>query len=139
MADTGLGATLAATTQGSVARVRRLTLPEWMREKLDKSVLATTGFIEYHPGDLDDPGEVVAEIVFDATADDFTTVENGEVDTFTVTFPIHTSGNTTAATLAGTGFATGQKLPDLAINELQVATLTIAYDGGTGPTFTGES
>lgn len=137
MADTGLGATLTLGTTGSVGAIRSITSPEFVLEKIDKSVLGTTDFMEYHPGDLSDPGEITAEILFDAEGDDVPS--RGVAETVTITWPIHTSGNTTNATLAGTGFITQFKLPDFQINELQVATITIAFDGDTDPAFTAES
>lgn len=137
MADTGLGATLTLATTGAVGAVRSMTLPEFTREKIDTTELATEDFMTYIPGDLDAPGEITAEIIFDAENDDI--VAGGVPETMTITFPITNSTNTTNATLTGTGFVTGWKMPDLAVNELQVATLTIAFDGLTGPAFTAEA
>lgn len=137
MADTGLGATLTLATTGSVGTIRSITSPEFTLEKIDTSALSTTDFMTYIAGDLTDPGEITAEVIFDATADDLPS--RGVAETVTITWPIHTSGNTTNATLAGTGFITGWKMPDMAVNELQVASITIAYDGGTGPAFSQEA
>ena len=137
MADTGQGATLTLATTGAVGVIRSMTLPEMTVDKLDTSDLSTTDFMTYVATDLADPGEITAEILFDAEDDDLPSF--GVSETVTVTFPIHTSGNTTNATLAGTGFITGFKMPDMQIGELQVATITIAYDGGTGPAFTAEA
>ena len=137
MADTGSGATLTLATTGSVGRIRSMTLPEITTEKIDTTALDSTDFMTYVSGDVADPGEITAEIVFDATGDDLPSL--GVAETVTVTFPIHTSGNTTNATLAGTGFITSFKMPDMAINELQVASITIAFDGETGPAFTQEA
>jgi|SRR6056297_485492 len=137
MADTGHGATLTLATTGAVGAIRSMTLPEIVMEKIETTVLGTTDFMEYMPGDLSDPGELTATILFDAEDDDLPS--RGVAETVTVTFPVHTSGNTTNATLAGTGFITSVKMPDMATNELQVMELTIAFDGLTGPAFTAES
>lgn len=137
MADTGHGATLTLGTTGAVGAIRSMTLPEFVLEKIETTVLDTTGFMTYMPGDVSDPGEMTAEILFDAESDDLP--DAGVAETVTVTFPIHTSGNTTNATLSGSGFITGRKMPDMATNELQVMELTIAFDGETGPAFTQEA
>lgn len=136
LGDTGQGATLTLDTTGAVGCVRSLQLPEWVMEKIEANCLETVGFGKYVPGDLTDPGEIVAEAVFDAS---LTPPDPGEVQTVTVEFPIGDSANTTAATLSGTGFITTTALPNMAINELMTLTITIAFDGDTGPAYTAEA
>lgn len=136
MADTGQGATLTLATTGTIGAIRSLTLPEFIIDKLEDSDLSTTGFKTYIKTDLAEPGEIVAEVLWNA--DTNTVPALGVQETVTVTWPIHTATNTTAANLAGTGFITGIKLPDMNTGELQVATITIAYDGKTDPAYTGE-
>lgn len=133
---TGQGATAVLTTTGAVGCVRSINLPEWVQEKIDASCLDTTGFMRYIPGDLTDPGEVQMTVVFDPTIDIPTP---GDVDTLTVTFPIGTDGNTTAAVLTGSGFLTNVSQPSMEINGLLEMNLTFAFDGDTGPTYTVES
>ena len=137
MADTGQGATLTLATTGAVGVIRSMTLPEFAIDKIETSDLSTTGFKTYIATDLAEPGELTAEIIFDAEDDDVPSF--GVSETVTVTWPIHTTGNTTNATLAGTGFITNFKLPDMQIGELQVATITVAFDGLTDPAFTAEA
>lgn len=137
MADTGQGATLTLATTGSVGVLRSLTLPDITIDALEDSDLSTTLFKTYRSTDLAEPGEIVGELLFDATADDLPTL--GVAETVTVTFPIHTSGNTTNATFAGTGFIKGFKMPDMQSGELQMARVTIQLDGKTDPAFTQEA
>lgn len=137
MADTGQGATLTLATTGSVGTIRSLTLPDITIDTLEDSDLSTTGFKTYVKTDLAEPGTIQAEILWDATSNSLPTL--GTPETVTVTFPIHTSSNTTNATFAGTGFISGIKMPDMQIGELQVATLTIQLDGKTDPAFTAEA
>jgi hypothetical protein len=137
MADTGQGATLTLATTGSIGVIRSLTLPEITIDTLDDSDLSTTGFKTYIKTDLAEPGTLQAEILWDATTNDLPTL--GTAETVTVTFPIHTSGNTTNATFAGTGFISSIKMPDMQMGELQVATLTVQLDGKTDPAFTAEA
>lgn len=141
-ADTGHGATLTLATTGSVGNIRSISSPSFSRGKVDITHLGTTNFMEYVPEDLDDPGEISAEIVFDAETPT-SLPSRGTVETVTITFPIGASTNTTAATLSGTGFITEFKVPDLSTNEVQIANITIAFDGGansgTEPTWSAET
>ena len=134
--DTGQGATLTLGTTGAVGCIRSMQLPEWAMEKVDASCLDTTGFMRYIPGDLTDPGDIVAEAVFDATLE---IPPGGIVETVTVQFPIGDPLNAVPATLVGTAFISSRGLPNMAINELMVLGLTISFDGDTGPSYTIES
>ena len=134
--DTGQGATLSLPTTGAIGCVRTLQLPSFSMQKIDASCLDTTGFMRYIPGDLTDPGELVVTAVFDATN---TLPVNGVIETAVVTLPIGTSGNTTAATLTGSGFVYVHVLPSLSINNLMELQLTFAFDGDTGPTWSEEA
>lgn len=137
MADTGTGATLTLATTGAVGAIRSMTLPEVVVDDIETSDLSTTGQKTYIAADLAEPGELSVEVLFDATSNSLETF--GTSETVTVTFPIHTSGNTTNATLAGTGYVKGQKFPDMQIGELQVYTLTIKYDGITDLAWSAEA
>lgn len=144
---TGQGTTAVLTAGAIVGCVRSLTLPEITMDKIDASCLATVGFMKYIPGDLSDPGECQMEIIFDPTFDFFDNPADaqdvdgvvGNVDTLTITFPIGHAGNTTNATLTGTGFITNYSLPDLSNGTLAVVNVTFAYDGDTGPAFSPEA
>lgn len=137
MADTGHGATLALATTGSIGALRSITLPEETIEDIKDSDLSTNNYETYVAGDLAEPGEISADILFDPTSN--TVPAKGVSETVTVTWPIHTSGNTTNATYAGTGYVKAFKLPDMQTNELQLATITIKLDGKTEPAFTQEA
>lgn len=145
MSDTGNGATLTLATTGAIGSIVEMTLPEWTLEKIDDSHLGTTNFRTYIPGDLAEPGEITATLIFDSELTTYpaiasttdSTWENPQ--TVTVTFPISNTSNTSAATLAGTGFITGFSFPQLANNTLQTATITVAFDGKTEPAFTAET
>jgi len=135
MADTGSGATLTLATTGAVGTIKSMTLPEFTIDKLETSDLSTTDYKTYVKTDLAEPGELTAEIFFDG---DVAVPSLGVAETVTVTFPKVIATNT-AANLAGTGFITGYKMPELQTGELQMATLTIAFDGLTDPAFTVEA
>ena len=138
MADTGAGATLTLATTTNSLTVRSMTLPEQTIDTLDISALDTSNYMEMIPTDLADPGELSVEILYDGTE---AAPSLGVAETVTVTFPKVDSTNTNdGATLAGTGFIKGFKFPDLQVGELQIATMTIQFDGGansgTEPTWT---
>lgn len=132
MADTGNGATF--TRSGFTVDIRSITIGNQTIELLDKSVLATTGFMEKLSADLADAGSFTIEYLFDSTDADVTL--GGAAVSSTITFP---SQGGTAATLAGTAICTDKKFPDLLNNELQVAQATFTWDGVTGPAFTAEA
>jgi len=134
--DTGQGGTLTLETTGAVGCIRNMQLPEWVMEKIEANCLETVGFGRYVPGDLTDPGDIVAEAVFDAS---LVIPTGGVVETVTVQLPIGDPANTVNATLAGTAFISSSQLPNMATNELMVLGLTISFDGDTGPTYTPEA
>ena len=139
LGDTGQGATLTMVGLNLVSRVKTMQLPEFTTEKIDATGLGTTGFMQYVSGDVVDPGEISVELIFDPT-DDITALQGGCGESVTITFPMSPcrTGSVSAATLIGTGFITNVQFPNLAINELMMVTLTIAFDGGTGPAYTEE-
>jgi len=128
--DTGLGATVAFT--GIVGLLQEVDLGEQTIEMLDSSYLGTTGFVEKVVGDLVDGGTVTVTMLFNTSSTPITTGTNA---TLTATFPTRT-GESAAATYAGTATLTSQTFPTLIRNELQRQTLTFDLDGQTGPTYT---
>lgn len=137
MADTGHGATLTFGTTGYTANRRMIGGSEFELPDVEKGHLGTTGFQEYMPGDLTEPGEFEAEFEFDpGTANQVPTL--GTVETITVTYPIK-SGQSAGGTLAGTGYLKKFGTPELRTNTLMVAKGTVKWDGVTGPTFTAGS
>ena len=126
---------------GAVGRMRSIQLPEWTMERVDAtSIENNNGFMNYVSGDLADPGQIVAEVIFDPAL--ATPLMGGCGGTTTVTFPLtlcRETPNSTPATLSGTGFVTVLGFPNMAVNELMILTVTISFDGETGPAFTAES
>ena len=136
-AITGNTGAIVFGTSGFTAKYRILGEVEQERPKLNESALDTADYEEYIPGDLAEPGELQIEFYFnpqDTPPDVLAAAE-----TVTLTLPLKTTGNT-AATLAGTGFITKRTIaPNLQNNEVAIGKATIAWDGGTGPTFTAEA
>lgn len=137
MADLGNGATATFGTSGFSFAIESISFGQKTREKIEKSHLGTTGEKEYTFNDLQDAADVTFRYQFDATAGVVNT--NATPETVTVTWPIHTSGNTTNATYAGTGAITAVTPPTLENGVLQTAELTVTWDGNTGPAFTNEA
>lgn len=131
MGTTGQGTTVAFTTAGAVACARSITLPEFSMEVIDSSCLSDTGFTKKIAGDLTDAGEVQVEMVYELVDDIY--VPDGVQDTITITFP---DAGTTAGSLSGTGFISGNSLPSIEINGLLTQSVTFTFDGQTGPTYT---
>lgn len=134
--DTGNGATLTLATTGAVGDVQSMSLPDWALEDVESSHLGTTTFKTYIPGDLAEPGEISAVVVFNSTV---AIPSLGVAETVTVTYPVGTSGNTTNATLIGTGYIKKYQHPELANSTLQTATVGVKFDGLTEPAYTVES
>jgi len=130
--DTGNGATLALGTTGAVGNVRNIGEIAKELGKIETSHLGTTGQKTYIPDDLEEPGEVEFEVEWTTTT---TLPSTGVVETLTITYPKRT-GEATAANHAGTGFITKVSTPQLVNGTLQVAKITFAFDGDTGPTYT---
>jgi hypothetical protein len=131
--DTGHGASLVLSSTAYSFNWTSMDLGEAVREAIPDHTLATSNWLTTRPADLSDPGSVTLPFQFDpgtAIAD-----VNGATQTATITFPM-ASGQTQAATLAGTGFITNVKRPNLQTNVIQDGSITFKFDGKTGPTFT---
>jgi hypothetical protein len=127
MPDTGAGATLTLGTTGTIGTIRSIQLPEFSIDTLDVSALATTAWMTLTKTDLANPGEISAEILFDAETGVVPAL--GVHELITVNFPkIVTSA--AVGNLTATGFIKSFQMPELKTNELQIATITIALDGG---------
>lgn len=131
MADTGNGATL--TRSGFTVDIVAIVVGEQRIDLLDESLLSSTGFMKKMAADLADAGSITVEYLYDGT-DTSVTLGGAAVSTI-VTWPLAT-GQTTAANLTGTAIVVGKKFPDFRNNELQSASVEIAWDGKTGPTLT---
>jgi hypothetical protein len=133
LADTGNGATVVFTTSALSLKIRRIEFPEERLERILASHLGTTVYNEYIPADLTEPPEMTFEFIWD-TFDTIPTL-GGVPETVTITWPLR-AGETTPANRAGTAYVAAYKFPDLANGEIQVGRMVVAYDGGTGPTYT---
>jgi hypothetical protein len=132
--NTGNGATITFT--GVSGSIRSINPGAFKLAGIDDSTLATTDIQEMIKSDLHTCDEVEIEYLFD-TDDSLIDITNA-ASTLTITWPMDT-GQTTAATLAGTAFVTEASFPTLANDELQVATVKFQFDGKTGPAFTAGS
>ena len=132
MADTGNSATIVFATTGFVANFHLLGGAEHEIEVIEDSHLGTTTYKTYIPGDLDEPGEFDCEFEWQG---DVSPPARGTAETITVTHPVPPTLSN-GATHAGTGFIQKVKLPEMVNNELQMGSLTVKWDGKTGPTYT---
>lgn len=135
-ADTGHGATLTLSSNNGSYKIRRIV---GFRENLpvvDISYLGSTGFRDKMPGDLVEVDAFEVDVLFEAVTG---LPPTGTVETATITYPLQSSGATTAANTAGTAFINSRKWPDLQTNNEMVGTISIQFDGLTGPTFTAAS
>lgn len=140
--DTGNGATLTlalyngTTSITTALSVISITPGEITTESVDVTTLGTTDYMENIPSDLRSVAPFSATYKFiTTTAFALPAIAGSMVGTCTLTWPTRT-GETAAATFAGTGYVTSNKLPDMANGELQVGEISWQYDGDTGPTYT---
>ena len=126
----------AVTFSTSALTLSWTKIGEWQgtRGKLPTDHLGTTGFRTYIPDDLAEPGEIEFEALFDPTKSlgSITAV----AETITITFPKENPLGGAAATLAGTGFLIAVGTPELVNGQVSKQKVKIAFNGGTGPTFT---
>lgn len=133
-ADTGNGATLTLGTSGFTGTIIELTGSEETRGKLESSYLATQNRKTYEPDDLVESGEFGGRYYTDGAVNSHPNIL-GAAETGTITYPLK-SGQSTPATLVGSGFFTRRKHPDMKNGELMVGEFTFSWDGKTGPTYT---
>lgn len=137
--DTGNGATLTLALYNGTSAITAaldvisITPGAFTAAPIDVSTLSTSGTREMIPNDLATVGESTATFKW-LTAGAKPTLPS-VAGTITLTYPLRT-GETTAATLTGTGFITNLQAPSMANGELQVGTIGWQWDGDTGPTFT---
>lgn len=132
-ADTGNGATIAYATTTFAVKVRDIVLPSHSRDPLDASTLDTTGFEKSIQGDLTKRPMLKVRFLWDT----FYAIPSlsSTPETVTVTLPQRT-GESSAATYAGTAFFQNVQFPTLANGTVQEGSMDIVFDGGTGPTWT---
>ena len=134
--DTGHGATLTLSVSSGSYKIRKITGLKATIPVVNISHLGTSGQQETMPGDLEELDELQVDVVFEAVTG---LPATGAAETATVTFPLQATGATVAATLAGSGFITSRKFPDLESNTEMMGAITIKYDGVTGPAYTAAS
>jgi len=133
-ADTGNTGTLTFGTSGLTVNYKQVGEHEETREKLECSHLGTTGYKEYVPSDLVEPGEFEVEFYFDGALNSLPAI-TGAAETITKSFPLAAS-QSVRATVVGTGFFIGRVFPAMANGTLMMAKGKVAFDGFTGPTYT---
>lgn len=137
MAMTGNGTTLTFGTSGFTANIYTISGTEQSREALEDSHIGTTGEKTYIADDLIEPGQFDIEFEWDQSFSTFPPISHA-AETVTVTFPLK-SGETTNATLAGSGFLISSSGPEVANGTIMRGSATVKWDGKTGPTYTAGS
>lgn len=137
MADTGNATTLTLGTSGFTGSIIEMSGSEETRPALKDSHLGTTPRETYVPDDLYEPGEFTGRYYTDGAVSSHPSI-TAAPETCTKTYPLK-SGQSTPATLVGTGFFTRKKHPDVKNNELMAGEFTFKWDGRTGPTYTAGS
>lgn len=137
MADTGNGTTMTFGTSGYSLAFTEIDAGEATREPIEDTKLSTTGNMEFIPGDLEDSGEISGVYQWDQSYGTFPATTSAP-ETITITYPLK-SGESTNATLAGSGMVTRIKRPVSRNGELMMGEITVKWDGKTGPTFTAGS
>ena len=138
MAGTGNGATVALSVSTVSTCITSVELPNFAVEDLETSCLNTTNFKTFQASDLTDAGEITVNFLFNQDTD--TLLARGVAEVITITWPIHTSGNTTNATFVADGYIREVQLPTLQNGELQEASFVFKLNGeDTEPAFTAEA
>lgn len=131
MCTTGNQTTIALSTTGLVGNFEEIDTGEETLSDLEDSHLGSTA-MEYCPADLADKGELKFRLQFNSSR---AFPDLGVVETATITFPL-APGETTPATLAGSGYLKRHKRPVQNNNQVSKQEFTFKWDGKTGPTFT---
>lgn len=134
--DTGAGVTLSFGTTGFTAYFVEVDSGEESRPAIPDDHLASTQKT-YMPGDLAEPGTLTGTYYWDQSFSTFPTTTT-VAETVTETFPLK-SGESTNATLAGTGIVTKVTRPKATTGSLMMGSIEVQWDGKTGPTFTAGS
>lgn len=130
--DTGHGATITLSSSGESYNWNSIDAGESTLEPVETTHLGSGAKKTFMPGDVVDEGEVTIPYQHDSEA---ALPAEGLVQTLTITLPT-ASGQSTPATLVGTGFVTRVKRPNLQTNQLQDGQIVFKFDGLTGPTYT---
>ena len=146
---TGEGATISfsnAETAGLNSKtycVRSISMPSFDRDKIDVSCLDSSGFKEYIPSYLSEPGELGITVRFDGNdmhelTDNGYQGPSGSEMTCTLDFGL-LDGETTAATLVGSGFIQNVSFSELNGTSLLELSISFCFDGRIDPTYTAGS
>jgi hypothetical protein len=122
--DIGTSATVTFATSGFTACIRDISVSGISREAVETTCMDTSNARTFIPGDLYDPGEVSMEILFNPDTD---LPLNGAAEVITITYPLGT-GETSAATLAGTGFLTAVDWT-VPLEDVMTASVTFKFTG----------
>ncbi len=134
-----------ATWTGYDPKIISIDMPGYTLEPLDDSDLTTTGFKTMVPGDLQEISEMTLEVRIPNDTGGLFTNEVGDLLSSGVVFDATVGSvvilfpqgvNTTAPKLTGTAFVTGFQVNSLNNDDRMTATVTIQFDGATGPTYT---
>lgn len=124
MASLGFGTAITFST-GFCAEITDVKVGGLSREAVDVTNFGSAGgYKEFIPSDLIDSGELEVELIYDT---DTAPPIGGAAETVTVTFPLK-SGETTAATLACTGFLTDSE-ESVPIDDKMSQSVTIKFSG----------
>lgn len=137
MADTGNSASIAFATSSFSANIYMIGSTSQERAALETSHLGTTNQKTFVPDDLIDPGEFEIEFEWDQSFSTFPPI-SAAAETVTITFPLK-SGESTAATLAGSAFVTSSSGPDVENGTIMRGTMTVKWDGQTECAYTAGS
>lgn len=131
--DTGQGWTFTFGTQSITLLITSINVGKWSVAALDVSVLATTDFMEKLASDLRDAGTFTVDFIWRTSTT--APVIGATPETFTIT-AAQMTGDTAAATLAGTGFVQDITWPTAALGSVNRGQITCVWNGDTGPTYT---
>lgn len=131
--DTGQGWTFTFGTQSISLLVTQITCGKWTVTDLDVSVLSDTGFMKKLASDLKDAGTATIDFLWKTSTT--APVVGTTPETFTIT-AAQMTGDTAAATLAGTGYVKEITWPTAALGQVNKGQIVITWNGDTGPTYT---
>ena len=124
----GNGATLVFAAFGFTPLIVSIDGLEETLEALQDSDLSTTNYHTMCPADLKEISPMTAVIRWEQN--DVAPLSNAfaNIGLITLTYALE-EGESTAATLKGTGFITGRTSPNLANNEIAEGSITFQFDG----------
>lgn len=131
--DTGQGWSFTFGTQSITLLITQITCGKWSIAALDVSTLATTDFMEKLASDLKDAGTFTVDFLWKTSTT--APVVGAVPETLTIT-AAQMTGDTAAATLAGTGYVSDITWPTAALGTINKGQITCTWNGDTGPAYT---